>query len=317
MTNEDRYYERSKSAFGSNAGIEFATGAAAAVVDCCCFHSIDTLKVRAQDKRPLLPWNELKVTSFPLRPLVSATSLYQGFTTNLFLKVPYMASLFGFHSLNRSLLTMLLPEDYLSGTSKEMVSAFGAGIEASLLLSPLELIRIQGQNCGKGGLWVSSRYCIDKIGMSGLLSRGMAACMLRESKYCLGQFAFIGVAYTELSAWSACSQDQSTIAATLHRSNDLRTAIASIGVGFLCTIVSHADDVVKTRQQTRLVASPGASADPYRSYWSALRHVLKQEGAHALWRGAFWRCCVRVPLGLTVINAVHPRIRPHVETLFS
>jgi hypothetical protein len=298
--------------FGDNVTIEFVTGACAAVIDCCCFHTIDTLKVRSQDKRPLLPWDKLKATPVTLRPWVSTTSLYQGFSTNLFLKVPYMASLFGFHSLNRKILAEVAPEGSLSDTSREMVSAFGAGIEASLLLSPLELIRIQGQNCGKGGLWEATRYCYNKIGLSGLLSRGMHACMQRESKYCLGQFAFVGVVHSEVTAWAKESHDRSALAKTLHDNDALRTALASIVVGFLCTIVSHPDDVLKTQQQTRL-STYGSNGDSYRSYLSAFRHVAQNDGMRTLWRGAVWRCCVRVPLGLTVINTVHPRIRPYVE----
>ena len=52
----------------------------------CLFHSIDTLKVRAQDKRPLLPWSKISTTTPILRPAVILRSLYQGFSTNLFLK---------------------------------------------------------------------------------------------------------------------------------------------------------------------------------------------------------------------------------------
>ena len=35
-------------------GEEFCIGAAAGLLDCCCFHWLDTAKVRRQDGRPLL-----------------------------------------------------------------------------------------------------------------------------------------------------------------------------------------------------------------------------------------------------------------------
>ena len=58
------------------------------------------------------------------------------------LQVPYMATMFGFHSINRAALASL-PNDTLSERGKEALSALLVGVEASLLLSPLELVRIQ------------------------------------------------------------------------------------------------------------------------------------------------------------------------------
>ena len=53
-----------------------------------------------------------------------------------------MATMFGFHSINRAALASL-PNDTLSERGKEALSALLVGVEASLLLSPLELVRIQ------------------------------------------------------------------------------------------------------------------------------------------------------------------------------
>ena len=41
---------------------------------------------------------------------------------------------------------------------------------------------LQGQNCGKGGLVAASRYTVTTVGVSGVLTRGMFACMNREAK---------------------------------------------------------------------------------------------------------------------------------------
>ena len=80
-------------------------------------------------------------------------------------------------------------------------------------------------------------------------------------RYCLGQFAAIGAASEFLAVWGAAHRGDPGPAGELARGldggRDLRTALASLGVGVLCTTVSHPDDVVKTRQQTRL---PGAAA---------------------------------------------------------
>jgi len=156
------------------------------------------------------------------------------------------------------------------------------------------------------------------VGLKGLLTRGMAACMNREAKYCLGQFAIIGVVSSELNDWAAAARnEEGGWASQWLESADAQSAVASVVVGVACTLVSHPDDVVKTRQQTRIVAelsgAAATGADPYRSYWGSLRHVYRGEGLGALFKGSFWRCCVRVPLGLTVINWVHPRLRPAVQ----
>jgi len=78
---------------------EFAIGAATGLLDCCAFHWIDTLKVRSQANLPLLL--DLQ-RGGPLPPgsgsLAALRSLYAGFTTNLSLKLPYMAFAFGLNA---------------------------------------------------------------------------------------------------------------------------------------------------------------------------------------------------------------------------
>jgi len=119
-------------------------------------------------------------------------------------QVPYMAAMFGFFSLNRwdfllvhsfcklyfdicvcrwgKLFLSLsehtqrslfgsLPEGSLSEPSKEILSALFVGVEASLLLSPLELVRIQGQNVGRGGLLKAGRFVVHELGIAGMMKR--------------------------------------------------------------------------------------------------------------------------------------------------
>jgi hypothetical protein len=213
--------------------------------------------------------------------------------------------MFGFHSLNRWLLDEAFPQEstLLSPVGREVASALFVGVEASLLLSPLELVRIQGQNRGKGGLLSASRFTLEAIGIKGLLSTGMHACMQREAKYCLGQFAAIGAASRALDEWAESRREKDSgslstqsstsssslsqvrevssdavssggggggggggssgpvavLARVLHESPDLRVACSSVMVGVMCTVVSHPDDVIKTRQQTRLATSASSS----------------------------------------------------------
>ena len=169
---------------------EFMLGGATGLLDCCLFHWIDTLKVRRQDNRPLLMDTsgkplQLQRLGAPRFAIAAVRSLYAGFSTNLSLKLPYMACMFAFSAMNTRLL-----ESVSAGSSPlatELASAALVGVEVSLLLSPLEMVRIQGQNCGKGGLLSASR-AVAATGGLGVWGRGMTATMSREAKYCMGQF---------------------------------------------------------------------------------------------------------------------------------
>ena len=168
-----------------------------------------------------------------------------------------------------------------------------------------------------------------------VLLRGMDACIHREVKYCIGQFAAIGFVESALKRWSEANHETNSLALQLHENASLRILASSMSVGFMCTVISQPDDVVKTRMQSHLPpsrassssaakgAASGATSDSaaergyqkYRGYLASFRTVSAEEGVAALWRGWVWRCCVRVPLGLAVINMAHPHLRPHVAAL--
>ena len=274
---------------------EFAIGSATGLLDCVLFHWIDTLKVRRQDGRALLM--DVR-TGLPLKRaalgpylLACVGSLYAGFSTNLSLKVPYMASMFALNAFNNKLLSWF---EGTSETAKELASAALVGVEVSVLLSPLEMLRIQGQNCGKGGLISASRAVLATIpANSGLLgfwhaaTRGMTATMHREAKYTMGQF------------WLCAKISEMVAGGDSSPGLGAQIAGAVLG-GMACTVVSHPDDVIKTRMQTHL---QGASPEyaKYSTFAGSGRHIWTAEGLSALYKGAAFRCLLRVPLGLSVI----------------
>ena len=81
--------------------------------------------------------------------------------------------------------------------------------------------------------------------------------------------------------------------------------------GVVCTLVSHPDDVVKTRMQTHLHGSARYRA--YASYAGTMATIVREEGAGALFRGAAFRCLLRVPLGLSVILVSGAWMRERAE----
>ena len=177
-------------------GVEFLVGSATGLLDCMLFHWIDTLKVRRQDGRPLLMdvrtgMPLVRASSWPRFLSQCMGSLYAGFSTNVALKVPYMACMFAFNALNSRLLDKF---GLREGVAGEVAGAALVGVEVSLMLSPLEMVRIQGQNCGKGGLVSASRAVGASAGPGvrgwwHAWTRGMTATMHRESKYTIGQCA--------------------------------------------------------------------------------------------------------------------------------
>ena len=284
--------------------VEFAIGSATGLLDCILFHWIDTLKVRRQDGRPLL----MEVaTGKPLAqktPVTIVRSLYAGFSTNVSLKVPYMASMFAFNAVNSRVLSHLGGDQ----TARDFAAAGLVGVEVSMMLAPLEMVRIQGQNCGKGGLLSASRAVAATAagGLGGLWlawTRGMTATMHRESKYCLGQFFLCGKIAELLAAHDAPSPpDGSALPgdATAPPPPTLRAQVAGAVLGGIaCTAISHPDDVAKTRMQTHLRGSPLYAT--YATFSGSITHVARSEGLSALYRGAVFRCLLRVPLGLSVI----------------
>jgi len=226
--------------------------------------------------------------------------------------------MFFFNSLNNHALKAI--EDYngtsLSCDARALLSSAAVGVQVSLLLAPLELVRIQGQNQNKGGLLEASRHVASVareggVSLSVSFCRGMTATMHRESKYCMGQFFLCSWVERQLRAALADESRPNGGEEEAGSGLGLRV-VSAMGSGFVCTILSHPDDVVKTRMQTHITKGT-PEFEAYRSYTQTIRTVVKEEGFRGLWRGAFFRCVIRVPLGLTVIAVVSSHVRPHAD----
>ncbi|KAL1530045.1 hypothetical protein AB1Y20_000968 [Prymnesium parvum] len=290
---------------------EFGIGAMTGLLDCCLFHWVDTLKVRRQDGRPLLmdtrtrlPLNRNQLGS-PRFALSAIASLYAGFSTNLSLKLPYMAFMFAFNAFNQRLLSSSFGSgaDGSASAASKLAAAAMVGFEVSLLLSPLEMVRIQGQNCGKGGL-ISASRAIARLGDGsvrgwlGVWSRGLTATALREVKYCCGQFFL-------------CDKISQTISGGAGPVSLKHQVVGAVCGGVICTIISHPDDVIKTRMQTHLKGSEKCAH--YATYTASARYIVQTEGITALFRGSFFRCLLRVPLGLSVIIVASSWLRAKID----
>lgn len=226
-----------------------------------------------------------------------------------------MGSMFFFNSLNNHALQAIEKWNgtSLSQDTRALLGAGAVGVQVSLLLSPLELVRIQGQNQNKGGLVEATRHVAGVSRSSGValpvgFGRGMTPTMQREAKYCMGQFFLCGFVERQLRGYFEKPEAEGGGEQGSGLGLQVVSAIMS---GFLCTIVSHPDDVVKTRMQTHITRGT-PEYDMYSTYTRTLRTVVANEGFGALWRGAFFRCVIRVPLGLTVIALVSNYSRPHV-----
>mmetsp|Transcript_6147 Transcript_6147/g.23918 ORF Transcript_6147/g.23918 Transcript_6147/m.23918 type:complete len:300 (+) Transcript_6147:230-1129(+) len=258
---------------------------------------------------------KLNLQGKPLLPATASVlrSVYAGFSTNFSLKVPYMAGLFACMQANKHMIGMAekVSGREISPGTAQMISAALTGIEVSLFLGPLEMVRIQGQNCGKGGIVDATRAVYNSaptprtmFGAVNAFSRGLNATTHRELKYCLGQFVLCGAIADQMAKVMGGNPDKDWAP---------KIAGACIG-GIACTLVSHPDDVIKTRMQTHLRGDSHFSA--YSSYLSTGMHIVKNEGVHALFYGSIARCFIRVPLGLSIITLSSPMIRSTLEPLF-
>lgn len=246
-----------------------------------------------------------------------------------------MAGMFACLSMNERAFSSLESHGLLlSSNWKQFLSAGLVGVEVSLFLSPFELIRIQGQNKGKGGIIAASKYVMglnhdrSTRGLVSILSRGMSATMLRETKYSAGQFFLVGWIERQIQSWrppvptvvlaDKASSVRSSFSSASEAYSSPWTAIgtkivsAMLG-GFACTIVSHPDDVIKTRMQTHLSDSPKYAS--YSSYMATGREIVRNEGFAALYKGALFRCCLRVPLGLSVVLLTSTWSRPEIQRI--
>lgn len=295
-----------------NAAVEFASGAFGASVDVVIFHWVDTCKVRAQDRRPVLPWLELRqihkssgvgLIGAARVSSASISSLYAGFTTGCSLKVPYMAFMFMSHTLNQRLLRMVGADPEADTTIA--LSAALVGVEASTFLAPLEMIRCQGQNMGKGGIISATRYIASldhsPWGKISTFSRGMVPTINREVKYCLGLFF--------LQGWLDC---QLRYLLQFEEGSISTQIVAASTSGCLCCLLSHPDDVIKTRMQTH-IKKESAEYKKFSGYFATGKVIIQQEGIRYLYRGWVWRCLIRVPMGNPVVILSANWFRPHFE----
>eukprot|EP00051_Salpingoeca_urceolata_P028454 m.486952 g.486952 ORF g.486952 m.486952 type:complete len:303 (+) comp24695_c0_seq1:164-1072(+) len=205
--------------------------------------------------------------------------LYKGMTTPIIGSMGENAVLFTSYDSSRRVLQQLFPVAPTDTVGRHVhIAASGAvaGIAASVLLTPVELVkcRLQVQHDTSEGIvrYKGPLDCIVRTvreeGVAGGLFRGLSATLLREMPGNLAWFS----TYEGLRAWMA-PPDQ--------KGRDLpayKTVMAGAASGFMYWSAFYPADTVKSRVQT----DPSLEG---RSFVSIFKLLYREGGVRALYKG--------------------------------
>lgn len=265
-------------------------GGVAGIVGVSCVFPIDLAKTRLQNQR--VGHEVYKSMLDCLRKVISSEGffgMYRGSAVNLLLITPEKAIKLTGNDLFRHLLSKNDGANKLS-LSREMVAGGGAGLCQIVVTTPMELLKIQGQDAGRTGLNNSNqkpsalKVALDLVKTKGLagLYKGISATMLRDVSFSVVYFPM----FAHLSHLASTKSDD-------HNSKFWINFIAgSIAAGTAAVVVNPAD-VVKTRLQL-INTTPGEER------YTGLRHafvdIYKKEGLKAFLKGAGCRVMYIAPL---------------------
>eukprot|EP00092_Neocalanus_flemingeri_P001043 GFUD01001113.1.p1 GENE.GFUD01001113.1~~GFUD01001113.1.p1 ORF type:complete len:432 (+),score=63.12 GFUD01001113.1:46-1341(+) len=230
-------------------------GGAAGVLSC---YPLDTVKVRIQTQD--MARGKLYRGTFDCVMKIAkkegARSLYRGVSCPLFGVAGVSALTFSAYG---NVLGLLQHQDSILSVS---IAGSAAGLMQSFIVSPMELLKIQMQVCGKTGISDAVRSIYADAGLGGF-SRGLGLTILREVP-ALG----IYLASYELF---------------LRKFGDSNVGILMSGgiSGILSCSVTFPQDVIKTRLQ----ADSFGEQQKYRGAWHCCQSSWKREGANFLFRG--------------------------------
>ncbi|GAB4817787.1 hypothetical protein N2152v2_004833 [Parachlorella kessleri] len=252
-----------------------AVGAVAGVVEVAVLMPSIALKNALQEGRPVPR---------------TVSALYRGLGMNALANFPITAVQFG--------ASRLLVQAYERATGQKPGSlarvgvAMGAGATSALLSCPAELLVIQQQ---KTGLTLSAAAG-GVLRDHGLLKlyKGLSSTAIRGALYTASYMAALPSLKDYLQ--------QHTVLGSVPGAPLVASGICA---GFFGTLTTQPVDTIKTRMQ----AFPDSQQQPqYRSMLSTARHILRSQGARALFHGllprAFRNCGAVIILNTTMTELV-------------
>ncbi|KAK7335940.1 hypothetical protein VNO80_28087 [Phaseolus coccineus] len=254
----------------SSTGKEFVAGGLGGTAGIISGYPLDTLRVMQQNS-----FNTASAFSILRNVLANEgpTALYRGMAAPLASVTFQNAMVFQIYAiLSRAFSSSDLVNDPPSYKGVAL-GGFCSGAIQSMLLSPVELvkIRVQLQNTGKskkGPMGVAKN--IWKMEGLGGIYRGVGITMLRDAPAHGLYFWTYEYAREKLHPGCRRSGEES-----------LNTMLVSGGLaGVVSWVLSYPLDVIKTRLQAQT-----PSTQKYRGILDCLRKSVREEGYEVLWRG--------------------------------
>lgn len=282
-------------------------GGVAGVVGVASVFPIDLAKTRLQNQRV---GQELYTSMLDcLRKVVKTEGfigMYRGSAVNLLLITPEKAikltgNDFFRHSLsirptpNTSSMSSPRSQAYLT-LPREMLAGAGAGLCQIIITTPMELLKIQGQDAGRTAAQQKQRpsalkVAIDLVKSKGLagLYKGVSATMLRDVSFSVVYFPL----FAHLSSLGHSQRSHKSEGKTDTNSIFWVNFVAGCAAAGVSAVAVNPADVVKTRLQ---LINVGPNETSYTGMRHAFVDIFKNEGPMAFLKGAGCRVIYIAPL---------------------
>ena len=236
------------------------TGSVAGATEVLIDHPLLSIKTRMQNNEPLT-----------LNPRL----LYRGILPNAASMMPITAAQV---ALDHCFTTWIFAGNRELSVSERFASAFAAGVGSAFISCPTEMVMTHQGKFG-GSFYAASRSLVQQGGWRSLMT-GWTGTAMRDGKFA----AFLLAATPMLKAKMLpyCPNDYAASLA------------AGVTAGAAATLVSHAPDTVKTRQQ-------GAGPKQKLGFMGAATEIYTKGGVYGFFKGTAPRGA-RVMAAVTIIG---------------
>lgn len=279
-------------------------GGVAGIVGVASVFPIDLAKTRLQNQRI---GQELYTSMLDcLRKVVKTEGylgMYRGSAVNLLLITPEKAikltgNDFFRHTLSirsTSNTSCKSPSASHLTLPREMLAGAGAGLCQIVITTPMELLKIQGQDAGRTAAQQKQRPSALRVATDLVKSKGIAGLYRGVSATMLRDVSFSVIYFPLFAHLSSLGHSQ------LHKSSDKTDANSIFWVNFVAGCIAagvsavavNPADVVKTRLQ---LINVGPNETAYTGMRHAFVDIFKNEGLTAFLKGAGCRVIYIAPL---------------------
>lgn len=283
-------------------------GGVAGIVGVASVFPIDLAKTRLQNQRI---GNEAYKSMLDCLKKVVRTEgffgMYRGSAINLLLITPEKAIKLTGNDLFRHLLTNHSTSSGISSSHlslhREMIAGGGAGLCQVIVTTPMELLKIQGQDAGRTATATGDKIGTKKPkalkiaaelirakGIAGLY-KGISATMLRDITFSVVYFPL----FAHLSSTGSAYLSESHHLEEGQKDNSVFWVnfVAGCMAAGTAAIVVNPADVVKTRLQ---LINTGSNEERYNGMRHAFVEIYRREGPMAFLKGAGCRVMYIAPL---------------------